>query len=379
MRRNIFIKILFLVLCIISGNQSVCALPQQLSVGVQEKPYLSIFFNNENGLPQNTVFDIEKDDFGFLWIATEEGMVRYDGSTFTQFKKDNTPEIISNIFYDVHKVENEGVWAASDNSLVLFNKRLIKVIDVREIINDNVISSISKDDFGRLWVGTLGDLLYYLEDDELKVFKPWTTSVGRKIRMIDVFRDMLLVGTNQGLFQINLKNNNISLVNGSDDFDVFTILPQENEYFIGTKNNGIYHFKNNELQPHNLNHNFNDAYVNHIALDKNNVLWAGIADKGLYLSDQGSLQKLDIHGLDENLIRSIFIDGDHIWLGTTGLGMIHLKPASIQMVKSKNIEIDGSIFPIYQHTNGDIFAGGAGKVFITSLEIIPYCIQKQMD
>lgn len=363
MSKNIFFKILFLIVsvsCVYKNNISIA---QQITVGASEKPYIPVFYNNDNSLPQNTVFDIEKDDFGFLWIATEEGMMRYDGSTFTQFSKANNPEIISNIFYDLHKVENEGVWAASDNSLILFNKRIKKVIDARDIIQENVISSISKDKSGRLWVGTLGDLLYYLEDDELKLYQHWTILEGRKIQVVDVFNDFLLVGTNQGLFQIDLNNNQIDKVAGSEDLDVFTIFPLENEYYLGTKDHGIHHYQNSKLISSPINQHFNDAFVTNIAVDQIGNVWAGISEEGLYLSKKNKIQKLNIQGLDENLIRIIFLDGDQIWLGTTGFGMIQLKPASIQMVEAENMKIDGSIFPIYQHTNGDIFAGGTGKGF----------------
>ncbi|AFL85140.1 Y_Y_Y domain-containing protein,putative transcriptional regulator [Belliella baltica DSM 15883] len=363
MNRKILFKTLFLIASVISVLKNSPSLAQQIAVGANDLPYIPVFFNNDNSLPQNTVFDIEKDDFGFLWIATEEGMVRYDGSTFSQFNKDKYKEIVSNIFYDVHKVENEGVWAASDNSLVLFNKRILKVIDAREVIHDNVISSIAKDKQGRLWIGTLGDRLYYLENDEIKVFESWEIAEGRKIQVIDVVGDNLLIGTNKGLYQFNLISEKITLVNQSENLDIQTILPNENEYFIGTKNNGIHHFKNNTLAPDSFNENFDFPFVNHIALDQNKNIWAGISEEGLYFSENGEIQKLDIEGLDENLIRIIYIDQDHIWLGTTGFGMIQLKPASIQMVKTDQEKIEGSVFPIYQHTNNQVFVGTARKGF----------------
>ena len=63
MKSNLFYKIVFLIGTIMPIQLFGFALPQQIPVGVLESPYISIFFNNENGLPQNTVFDIEKDDF----------------------------------------------------------------------------------------------------------------------------------------------------------------------------------------------------------------------------------------------------------------------------------------------------------------------------
>ena len=47
-------------------------------------------FTSENGLPQNSVKSIARDNYGFIWLATESGMVRFDGNSFKQFDKRNT-------------------------------------------------------------------------------------------------------------------------------------------------------------------------------------------------------------------------------------------------------------------------------------------------
>jgi signal transduction histidine kinase len=48
-------------------------------------------FTDENGLPQNSVNQIIADSSGFLWLATEIGLVRYDGYKFKTFGKTNLP------------------------------------------------------------------------------------------------------------------------------------------------------------------------------------------------------------------------------------------------------------------------------------------------
>lgn len=47
-------------------------------------------FTSENGLSQNSVKSIGRDDYGFIWLATESGLLRFDGSSFRQFDKNNT-------------------------------------------------------------------------------------------------------------------------------------------------------------------------------------------------------------------------------------------------------------------------------------------------
>src|SRR5689334_15506965 len=55
-------------------------------------------WNTDNGLPQNSVNAILQTRDGYLWLATSDGLVRYDGVRFTVFNKGNTDGILSNRF-----------------------------------------------------------------------------------------------------------------------------------------------------------------------------------------------------------------------------------------------------------------------------------------
>ena len=50
---------------------------------------LHLHLNKENGIPSQKVYDIMQDSKGFVWIACEEGLVRYDGSQFRIFRNAN--------------------------------------------------------------------------------------------------------------------------------------------------------------------------------------------------------------------------------------------------------------------------------------------------
>ncbi len=52
----------------------------------QEKPYIFDSYSVNDGLSQSTVFDITQDDQGFLWIATRDGINRFDGYTFNEYR-----------------------------------------------------------------------------------------------------------------------------------------------------------------------------------------------------------------------------------------------------------------------------------------------------
>ena len=59
-------------------------------------PYYFVkHFTDEDGLPQNSVKGIVPDPNGFLWLATENGLSRFDGNYFFNFNSDNVPGLKS--------------------------------------------------------------------------------------------------------------------------------------------------------------------------------------------------------------------------------------------------------------------------------------------
>ena len=57
-------------------------------------------FTDENGLPQNSVKNLAADPEGFIWITTENGLVRFDGRHFFTYNKSNTALAGTPWFYD---------------------------------------------------------------------------------------------------------------------------------------------------------------------------------------------------------------------------------------------------------------------------------------
>src|SRR4051812_47190693 len=55
----------------------------------------------DSGLPQNTVHAVLQTRDGFMWMATESGLVRFDGAEFRTFDTANTPEMHSNLVDDL--------------------------------------------------------------------------------------------------------------------------------------------------------------------------------------------------------------------------------------------------------------------------------------
>jgi signal transduction histidine kinase len=55
----------------------------------EQAPYTIKHYTDENGLPQNSVKFIAPDEYGFMWMATEDGLARFDGKQFLVFNNSN--------------------------------------------------------------------------------------------------------------------------------------------------------------------------------------------------------------------------------------------------------------------------------------------------
>ena len=56
-------------------------------------------FTDENGLPQNSINDLLFDKDGYLWLASQVGLVRFNGSSFKLYYPDDEPVMEANIMY----------------------------------------------------------------------------------------------------------------------------------------------------------------------------------------------------------------------------------------------------------------------------------------
>lgn len=90
----------------------------------QAKQYAFTHLTTANGLPSNLVNSIVQDEEGYLWFGTTNGLSRYDGYRFLNFKTPrNSAFVFGNIallYYD--KAHN--IWVVTtDNKIGIFNPR----------------------------------------------------------------------------------------------------------------------------------------------------------------------------------------------------------------------------------------------------------------
>jgi ligand-binding sensor domain-containing protein len=77
----------------------------------------------DDGLPLNSIYSVIQTQDGYLWMATLDGLVRFDGVRFTIFNKFNSPGIINNRFVNLYEDAQKDLWALTEkNGAVRFHQ-----------------------------------------------------------------------------------------------------------------------------------------------------------------------------------------------------------------------------------------------------------------
>jgi ligand-binding sensor domain-containing protein len=146
--------------------------PQGLDAQLKDLKFTHLTTND--GLSQGYVVAILQDRRGFMWLATRDGLNRYDGNSFVVYKNNpNDPDSLGSNFIQDLIEDNQGyLWIATNTGVNKFDPRTERCIRyLHDRNNPNSIGgadvkSIAQDNRGDLWFGT--------QDSGLDKFDPAT-------------------------------------------------------------------------------------------------------------------------------------------------------------------------------------------------------------
>lgn len=138
-------KVAFLKLTLLL---SCCPL---INLQAQEN-YYSKTFTTESGLPHNHVHSIAQDSTGFIWIATWDGLSRYDGYEFKNYYH-NPSDLNSIAYFQVYKVLvdfQNNVWVLCGNVISKYNRNT----DNFTRFLPGAVGDITVDGEGKIWISS---------------------------------------------------------------------------------------------------------------------------------------------------------------------------------------------------------------------------------
>ena len=134
-------------------------------------------FSVENGLSSNTVRAIMQDKYGFMWLGTDDGLNRYDGTTIKVYKL--CPQGVNDYISSLYDT-TDNIWVGTDDGIYIYDyvtesfEKFDLTTDGGIRIQTNV-NHIAEDRDGNLWFSTVGQGIFkysiskrYLEHYEFK-------------------------------------------------------------------------------------------------------------------------------------------------------------------------------------------------------------------
>ena len=115
-----------------------------------------------DGLPSNTVFDVFQSKDGFVWIATQNGLVRYNGYSFRSYANKN--------------------------------------------VRSRAVSNICEDIYGTIWLKSFFGEILYIKNDSLHILKEWEDKYDSGFPVINTKGDTLFITIAKRAYLFSISN-----------------------------------------------------------------------------------------------------------------------------------------------------------------------------
>jgi ligand-binding sensor domain-containing protein/anti-sigma regulatory factor (Ser/Thr protein kinase) len=183
-----------------------------------QSPYFYTI-DDEEGLPSNEVYQLKQDSFGFMWIASDAGLFRYDGFHYKAYTHPKQNSIsLSNISID----PKQNVWCQNFTGQI-FNTTAKKdqfqlIFDGSE--NAKVTPVYTVDTAANAWIATDSAVLVVdANGNQLKNYRPENWGLDPQ----QVWFDIEYHHSSAKIYLLNYKAELVVLNPETDEFEVFKI------------------------------------------------------------------------------------------------------------------------------------------------------------
>lgn len=334
----------------------------------------------KDGLSQGVVNSITQDRQGLIWFATEDGLNRFDGYSFTvfQYDPDNKTSIADNFVQSIFKDSDGILWVSSRKGLMEFDPYhetfSLYQHDFQHQKNNvsNDVSYITEGSSGNLWLSLYGSGFASFNKDK-KTFVSYTPdnlpglTSEKTVAILEDNFGLLWVATQDGgvnVFVVSqgsvIKKMNeissdlhLSMLNvhcfAEDKFGNIWIGTSQGLVVYKRQENKFFHFDDKAFAISKVN-------VFSLFTDSNDNLWIGSQGEGLYQLDLRqfntrplndfifvAVKNLNDFDISKRTIQCIYEDKDkNIWIGTFGDGVYFISDVKENFVKIQK--------PVYENT-----------------------------
>ena len=232
-------------------------------------------WSTDEGLPANTLLHLHKSQKGYIWIASFEGLVKFDGIEFKTYTRAKDG-ILSNAIAQVEEDSKGKIWISTYGEGIMSYDNGVFRSENDEQLKNQSIQKIYVDSQDRIWIGTRGKGVYVHSNGKVTKIKGHPA----------------------------IENITISAFAEAKDGSMW----------IGTEGNGLIKFKNNQFEAHNITDGLHENKIFSLFFDTLDTLWVGTS-LGLARFADGSFYT--IPDINPCVINTLFEDINYnLWVAT---------------------------------------------------------------
>jgi len=328
---KIFLLLIMLLLHLFCPYPLLALDPHKLITQYDTRVYTA-----KDGLPMTSLKNVFQDSRGYLWIGSQEGLIRFDGVEFKLYEKSQYPGLKCNFIWDIDEDAEGNLWVATNGGgISCFDGFSFTTYDTSNGLANNIVYKILVGRDSTVWAGT---------DDGLSGFKNGRfTHFSIEVHHLcantiqslaeDAWGNIFVGG--YGLRGLSVIRND-SVKNFRHYFDVLALgkLRSGNMLVVSylLENNELFIFKNDSLlkfnPPEILLNNQDQPITRDVMEDNDGNLWFCTEGRGILRLFDGKFDSLNIaNGLpaNNNYLDSVFQDAEGSLWFCGDCGLIQLK------------------------------------------------------
>ncbi|HYT31000.1 MAG TPA: two-component regulator propeller domain-containing protein [Thermoanaerobaculia bacterium] len=317
-------------------------------------------WDSDSGLPQNSVDAIAQTQDGYLWLGTQEGLVRFDGVRFTVFDTRNTPALRDDWVHALRQTRDGTLWVGTAEGLVSVREgRFPRESRKDELSTSNVLALFESRD-GSLWVGTTRGIARRTGDRVRLFGEKEGAPAGAVLAIVEDRDGVLWIGSRSGLSRF--QGEGFVSVEAACERGgaVLSLLPDpEGGLWVGTTK-GLSHWDGHSLASETLPGAAAGAPVQALYRDGEGTLWIGTA-RGLARRSNGTISLLsNEQRLSSDEIDAIAEDREgSLWVGTRDGGLNRLKDERVANFTDRQGLPDNKVWSVFEDRSANLWVGTA--------------------
>jgi len=344
----------------------ICLFPPLVAAASQRAAppaHLLDTYGAAEGLPENTVASITRTVDGYLWVATQEGLARFDGLRFESFHMLDSPGLPHDNIHALAAARDGSLWVGTYNRGTAHFVRG-QFHPVQGLVSP-VIRAILEDRDGAIWIATRGGL-HRWKNGAIAVFTQKDGIAGTDVLALAEDRQgRLWIGSNGGLsLREKGKFTGFAAQNRFAGMDVRSfalavdgsLWVASSQAFARLQDGFVQEWHARDQLPFK-------GEIRSIAVSADGALWLGTFGDALQRFADGQFERFGANeGLASDVIFCLRAETDgNLWVGTSGSGLNRLRPRRIRMIGAPEGLSAADADSVLETRDGALWIGTLGQ------------------